>query len=440
MGSSPPPVIVVGAGLAGLSAALRLVAAGVDVLVLDPDGAGGKARTVEPQPGWTFEWGPHTFTHRAEPMFALVEELGLADRLVPCGENARARYLARDGHLQPARPLFGAIRPAELVAVLRGLFREAAPTDGETFHHWVSRVFSPGLADGPAGAATVGIWAARPQEIAIDAAFPALAAALRTHGTAWRAMRAGGGSTRKSGTYTLAGGLGGLAEAAAARVGDVVRERVTAVVPTATGWEVHTDQGVRGAAAVVIATEAPAAARLLAEVAPEAAAGLEAIRYSPLLVAHWLAREEDVALPHGFGWLAPPAEERDVLGTLFASDLRPGAAPAGARSFATMLGGTIDPAALDLDEQQIRARVQTEIEELSGRTPKIAAMQIVRHRQAVPLPEPGHPARVVRILSALPPGLALAGAWCGMGAMHEGIAAGQAAATVVQAREGRRVA
>ena len=74
--------LVVGAGMAGLAAALHLRDAGVDVTVVDPAGAGGKAGSLEPAPGWRIETGPHTFTHRAEPVFRLAARLGMADREV----------------------------------------------------------------------------------------------------------------------------------------------------------------------------------------------------------------------------------------------------------------------------------------------------------------------------------------------------------------------
>ena len=51
-----------------------------------------------------------------------------------------------------------------------------------------------------------------------------------------------------------------------------------------------------------------------------------------------------------------------------------------------------------------------------------------RHRRAVAIPEPGHLERVEDARSALPAGLAFAGAWCGSGAMPDAIESGLIAA------------
>jgi oxygen-dependent protoporphyrinogen oxidase len=181
--------------------------------------------------------------------------------------------------------------------------------------------------------------------------------------------------------------------------------------------------------AIVVAVEAGAAARLVAKVAPRAADALCSVRYSPLVVAHWLS--PDAAFPHGFGWLSPPGSRRPLIGTLFASDLHPERCPPGFRSFASMLGGTMDPEALELDATAVRRILVDEHRALTGRDVTIDGLHLVYHPRAVAIPGPGHLARVSAALD-LPPGLALAGAWCGSGAMNDAVASGFAAAARLQ--------
>ena len=81
MGSSDPDVIVVGAGLAGLNAALELNDSGVDVLVLEAsDRAGGRVWTSDFGRGME-EIGGTTFgpTHRRA--LRLIERFGLASEV-----------------------------------------------------------------------------------------------------------------------------------------------------------------------------------------------------------------------------------------------------------------------------------------------------------------------------------------------------------------------
>lgn len=440
----PANVTIVGAGLAGLAAALRLEAAGATVRVVDPLPPGGKARTIEVAPGWTVERGPHSFTSRAEPLFTLAAEVGLAEGapggVARVGAQGHARYLARGGRLRKAGPKPGALTLGEMFGVLRGIFRsvpESAPD--ATVEDWLACRFGRSFAQGPAAAFTVGIWGARPSEVEMAAAFPAIVEALRGGGSILSALlrarreareHPATGPKRPSGTWGFAGGMGALTEAAARRLGAgvFVQARVTGLTRLGDGWRVEAEGDVWSTDAVVIATEAPVAADLLATIAPDVVAPLRAIRYSPLLVAHWMSPADASGLPHGFGWLAPPSEGRGALGSIFVSDLRPAAVPAGMRSFATMFGGTPRPEDARLGDQEVRARLLTELRGLTGQEPTLAGLHVIRHPAAVPIPAPGHQRRVAAAQAALPRGLALAGAWCGMGAMHEAIRAGVAAA------------
>jgi protoporphyrinogen oxidase len=69
------PVVVIGAGPAGLTAAYQLSKAGRDALVLEADGAvGGISRTVE-RDGWRFDIGGHRFFTKVQPVEALWHEI-----------------------------------------------------------------------------------------------------------------------------------------------------------------------------------------------------------------------------------------------------------------------------------------------------------------------------------------------------------------------------
>jgi oxygen-dependent protoporphyrinogen oxidase len=220
--------------------------------------------------------------------------------------------------------------------------------------------------------------------------------------------------------------MGTLTSAARERLGDVFVASEAARIDRANGWTVTTEAGEERADAVVVATDASAAASLVADVAPDAVAPLRTIRYSPLAVAHWAA--PDAALPHGFGWLAPNDEKRGVLGTIFVSDLFPDRAPPGQRTFATMLGGTRAPADADLDVEAMTERIRAEHLALTGKPVTIARIEVSRHPRAVAIPAPGHPDRIEAIRRALPKGIAVAGAWCGGAAMNDAVESGFAAA------------
>jgi oxygen-dependent protoporphyrinogen oxidase len=441
---SPPTALVVGAGLAGLAAATRLQAGGWSVRVCDAMPPGGKARTIDAGPGWRVEWGPHTFLHRADALWAFAAELGVADRAVPVGAVARARYLVRNGRLAKA-PL-GALDLGQWWSLARGLFRRVPDVPGESVYAWVTRRFGRAFADGPVDAMMTGIWASDPDQIEMDTAFPTVSGLVRAHGSVFAALRAARRAPkgpRPAGTYAFPEGMGVLAASAMHRLGAdaLFRAQVDSVVRRPGGWAVRAGGEELGADVVVLATEAPAAAALLEPTAPESAAALREIRYAPLAVAHWLAL--DSALPRGFGWLSAHRDARPLLGTIFASDLFPERAPPGTRAFTTMFGGARRPDDATIDVAEATRRIEEEHLALTGARPRLGGVHVVHHPAAVAPPAPGHAARIQRVRGGLPGGLAVAGAWCGAGAMDDAVRAGFDAAAAIGSPEGvvaRRVA
>ncbi|MCB1598338.1 MAG: FAD-dependent oxidoreductase, partial [Gammaproteobacteria bacterium] len=92
------PVIVIGAGIGGLSAAIRLAGAGRRVLVLEQNPrVGGKMGVVE-QDGFRWDTGPSVITmrHVFEELFAAVGRR-LDDYLTLQPVEPLTRYFYRDG-------------------------------------------------------------------------------------------------------------------------------------------------------------------------------------------------------------------------------------------------------------------------------------------------------------------------------------------------------
>jgi phytoene dehydrogenase-like protein len=122
-------VIVVGGGIAGLSAALAATHSGARTLVLDAHGLGGRARTTE-HDGFLHNTGPHALYRRGH-LRALLDRHGIA---VSGGrpDDTHLRLL-RDGKLTPLTmgatdimrtPLLGRRDRVRLLALLASLQRQ----------------------------------------------------------------------------------------------------------------------------------------------------------------------------------------------------------------------------------------------------------------------------------------------------------------------------
>lgn len=384
---SHPTALVLGGGLAGIAAALRLREEGVDVRVVEPGRLGGLAQTLEPRPGWHVENKPHTFTGRADAVHALCTQLGLSPQVRPPG----ARYLVRNDRLR---------RPWTVLSwrVLRGLFRRVEDAPETSVRDWFAARMGTEFAEGPVAAMCTGIWGVDGARIEMASGFPRLFGA----GTVWDARGGTGG------TFTLPGGMGSIGEAARSVLGQqaVAETTARAVARDGEGWTAQTDHGDLHADNLVLAADAATVGAWLGVDLP--------VRYSALTVMHWRAR--DAAFPKGFGYLSEPASRREILGTLF-----------GEGTYTSIFAG---PASV--------SAVEAEHERLTGRPVTITDVHVREHPRAVAIPEPGHARRVAEV--AVPDGVAVAGAWTGAGAMDDAVRSGWAAAARLVGGRRRRAA
>ncbi|MCB1001511.1 MAG: FAD-dependent oxidoreductase [Acidimicrobiales bacterium] len=104
-------LIVVGAGVAGLAAAMTAAATGRRTLVVDAHGVGGRGRTADHH-GWSLNVGPHALYRRAA-LEQLLDRHGIVCAGgMPATDDA---WLVRDGAAHPQRLSPGAIARTSLL-------------------------------------------------------------------------------------------------------------------------------------------------------------------------------------------------------------------------------------------------------------------------------------------------------------------------------------
>src|SRR3954467_5200975 len=101
-------VIVVGGGIAGLSAAYELHTRGLSFVLLERTGRPGGVIVSEDVDGFTIDGGPDSLLVQKPEAIALCREIGLGDRLVPT-RPPRLAYIQRNGrlHALPAASVLG---------------------------------------------------------------------------------------------------------------------------------------------------------------------------------------------------------------------------------------------------------------------------------------------------------------------------------------------
>ena len=252
------PVIVVGAGLAGLTATLQLARRGVPVTLLDGSGRlGGRARSTGPD-GFTLNLGPHGML-MGGPGAAVLKQLGIA---LPGGPPAyrRARLLVDGRIVGPLDRRHGGGGLRTLAGVGR-LARDARRGDPDgSVADWLARRLPDARARGTATVlARLLTYADSPDTQAADVMAEAL--------------RAGAVRYLDGGWGALVGRLDTATRAAGAEVR--TGSGVAAVRRDADHWRVELRTGdVLEAAAVILAAGGPAdVAGLLDGPAHDVAAG-----------------------------------------------------------------------------------------------------------------------------------------------------------------------
>ncbi|MDQ6927452.1 MAG: protoporphyrinogen oxidase [Actinomycetota bacterium] len=436
---SRPHIVVVGGGITGLATAWYLQAAGhaptrVTVVEAD-DRLGGKIRTAE-LGGVPVEAGPDTFLARVPWATDLCRELGLQAELVsPASSKA---YLWCRGRLRPLpsglvlgvptrlRPLLqskilsraGAARAALDVVLPRRRNLGADPSVADVITARLGREALEQLVEPLVG----GINAGSADTLSLRSAARQLSVASARHRSLILALRQ---EQRSRGDGALAGPVFQSLSGGLERLVDRLREvlvdtevraatRVETVVADGARWRLRCAPGDDIVAdAVVVTVPSFAAASILRESCLGAAAELDAIRYASVVTA--TLGYEPRAVPRsldGSGFLVPRAEGKLLTACTWSTSKWPALGASGLVMLRPSAGRFGDERAMQLDDDELVARLHEELAETVGATAPPVTSMVSRWPNAFPQYEPGHEERVGRIESALSelPGVLLAGA------------------------------
>ena len=349
-GPTPRHVVVVGGGISGLAAAWFLHRDGpsdLRVTVLEGSPAiGGKLRVSEVA-GIPVDEGAESLLLRRPEAVDLAVAVGLGDDLEDAATTSAAIWSRGEMRPIPTGTVMGI--PADLRALARtGLLsmRELArvpadswlpgsPLSGDVaVGKHVARRMGRAVVERLVEPLLGGVYAGRADLLSLDATMPALAAPARRHRSllaAAREARANGGAPSRGGTDGAVfgaprGGVGRLPAAVALASAATVRAKATVrqISRTPTGWALTVgstrDPQRIDADAVILAVPPPAAARLLRDVVPAAAAELSVVRSASMaVITVAFARTAFGSPPQGSGFLVPPADGRVVKAATFSS-------------------------------------------------------------------------------------------------------------------------
>jgi len=396
--------VVVGAGLSGLTRADAMARSGQDVLLLEESSRAGGVVSSEKRDGFLLEKGPNTVRPTPE-LWQLVVGLDLEGEALLASPR-EPRFIDFQGSLQPVPMSLKSFLSTPLLS-WRGKLRLLAEPSVlpsrervESVASFFQRRLGPEVAERFVEPFISGVFAGDAWQLSVAECFPKLARWERDFSgllagaliERWRAS----GPPLVRGLLSFPAGLETLPLAIAARLGDRLRTgtRVEELARSENRWIVRTAKEEIQARRVVLATPAREAALLVASFAPVAAAALRAIPHPPLVVLH-LAWPIDAfsSPPRGFGHLVVPQPERRVLGAIYSSSLFPDRAPVGRFLTTVFLGGTRDPAAVDLSGPELAAIAEHDLAVLHPSSP-FEIVRITRYARALPQYDLDHTSRI----------------------------------------------
>ncbi|MFC8431289.1 protoporphyrinogen oxidase [Streptomyces sp. NPDC057253] len=429
-------VVVVGAGIAGLAAAHRLLERGARVTVLEAsDRVGGKLLPGEIA-GARVDLGAESMLARRPEAVALAREVGLGERLQPPATATASIWTRGALRPMPKGHVMGVPGTAEALA---GVLSEEGLARIEQDAHLPRTEVGDDVAVGEYVAARLGrevvdrlvepllggVYAGDAYRISMRSAVPQLFQVAKTHTSLTEGVReiqARMAAGQQTGPVFMGieGGVGTLplavADAVRARGGEIVTGApVTELRREASGgWKVVARDRVLRADAVIVAAPAPAAAAVLRAEAPEAAGELAGVEYASMALVTLAYRRSGTALPAGSGFLVPPVDGRTIKASTFASqkwgwiaDENPDLVV-----LRTSVGRYGETAILERDDTDLVDLSRHDLREATGLDATPLETRVTRWTDGLPQYPVGHHTRVARIREHLAklPGLAVCGA------------------------------
>lgn len=425
-------VIIIGAGLTGLTMAFYLKKAGINFRIIEKSGkTGGVIQTVS-EKGFVYETGPNTGVVSNPEMAELFEDLAGKCELEIADPNAKRRLIWKDGrwHALPSglgsaigTPLFTWY---DKFRILGEPFRKKGTNPNETLADLVKRRMGESYLDYAIDPFISGIYAGNPKELVTRYAMPKLWKLEQEYGSFIKGAIKKGRLPKderdkkaSKEVFSAKGGLGRMIEALTKAVGEeniILSANEAIVKPTDKGFQLQITTPEQMFAIetskLVTTCGGYALQGLLPFLNEEEFTPFNALKYAAVTqVLLGFNKWKGMSL-QAFGGLVPGIENKNILGVLFTSSFFEGRAPKGGALLSVFMGGTKRPDIAKMNDDEIEILLKKELPRmLSDRTLSWDMMRICRYPKAIPQYQESTGLRyeMIQKLQNKYPGLVLAG-------------------------------
>lgn len=396
-------VIVVGAGLTGLTCAWQLKKRGADVAVLEASNhIGGQMQTIKAD-GFIMEEGPSTGTIKHPEVAELFEDLNEYCTLEVAQAANKRRYIwkGKQFHSLPSGPVGGLFTP---LFTLKDKFRilgepwcKKGTDPNESVGSLAARRLGRSFVDYAVDPFLGGVYAGDPYRLPVRLALPKLYNLEQNYGSFIRGAMALSKQPKtprqQKATKEVISAEGGFCNLTSALEKAIGADRIVlqcqslSIRPLENGmWEARWEGGSMIARHVVTACPAYSLPDLLPFLSEDARQTLGSLYYAPVIEIGVGIKDTGNVHWNCFGGLIPSKEHKQVLGILMPSACFKHRAPEGGATYAYFIGGARHPEYLDKSDDELKAIVNESLHTMLGypEGKKADVIRIFRHSRAIP--------------------------------------------------------
>ncbi len=399
-------VVVIGAGLTGLTVSYYLNKKNIDFITIDnANEVGGVIKTNKEQ-GFLFEQGPNTGVIGNTAVVELFNELSDECCLEVANENVKKRYILKNSewnHLPLGfkdaikTPLFTF---KDKIKVLGEPFRKAGSDPHENLADFVKRRLGDSFLKYAIDPFILGVYAGDPNYLIPKYALPKLYNLEQKYGSLiWGSVRkkfepkTGLEKQVTKSVFSFKGGMSSLINALYKKSNSnnfILSANNIIIKKTDSGYSVEyidkdNNLNIIKTKKVITTIGAYNLNKLLPFIKKEKIEKINNLLYTKVIEVTLGFNKWNGIKLDGFGGLIPSVEKRDILGFLFMSSLFENRCQKEGALITIFMGGTKRQDLIEFDDEQIEKIVENESKKLLKLTEfKPDLFKIVRHNYAIP--------------------------------------------------------
>ncbi|MBW8685064.1 protoporphyrinogen oxidase [Chitinophaga rhizophila] len=419
------PVIIAGAGIAGLSIAYELQQKGIPYEIMEASSrAGGVIKSLHID-GYELDAGPNSLAASPEFM-AYIHQLGLQDQVLEANAASKNRFLVRYNKLHAVSPHPLKILQSSYISgrakwrLFTERFRKPAiPQGEESVSSFVVRRFGKEINEYLFEPVLSGIYAGNPDLMSVAEVLPMLPKWEKEYGSITQGLLKNKSAMGGRKIIAFKGGNVTLSDRLLSLLTGKIRYNciVTGVTRGADDYIVQYSEngntGMLNAGKVIFTTPAYSTAAAIQGLDPALSTYLSEIPYPRMGVLHLGFGKEAVAKsPEGFGFLVPHAAGKHFLGAICNAAIFPSRVPEGKTLFTVFIGGARQEQLFDqLGPEKLQQTVVKELMELLGLTTPPEMQRFSEWSKAIPQLNVGYAQmrQQIHLFEQRYPGIRLAG-------------------------------